>query len=91
MQTASFICLFFFFSFFNPDRTAHTFLYLLLISRRFVLRCDLLESQYQVVTEDIPPMRKPLNHGAAPEQMQKTFFSLTKEGPPSNADDYKNM
>lgn len=56
-----------------------------------MLPCDLLESQYQVVTEDIPPMRKPINHGVAPEQMQKTFFSLTKEGPPSNADDYKNM
>lgn len=86
MQTASFICFFK-----NPDRTADTFLYLLLISRRFVLRCDLLESQYQVVTADIPPMRKPINHGVAPEQIQKTFFSLTKEGPPSNADDYKNM
>lgn len=85
MQTASFICFFFY-----PDRTADTFLYLLLISR-FVLRCDLLESQYQVVTEDIPPMRKPINHAVAPEQMQKTFFSLTKEGPPSNADDYKSM
>lgn len=56
-----------------------------------MLRCDLLESQYQVVTEDIPPMRKPINHRVAPEQMQKTFFSLAKEGPPSNADDYKNM
>lgn len=56
-----------------------------------MLRCDLLESQYQVVTADIPPMGKPINHGVAPEQIQKTFFSLTKEGPPSNADDYKNM
>lgn len=50
-----------------------------------------MESQYQVVTEDIPQMSKPVNRRVAPEQMQKTFFSLTKEGPPSNADDYKSL